>query len=810
MSSNPFAGAAFDLSSLLSTDDIQFIESSYFTLLKRAPDIDGMNYYLARLRNGAPKIQILAQLSNSGEARATGVDLPGLKEAIRIYELTRFPIVGRLLRPVFRLDSGAKSTFVSQYANGKSTAKGIFTRAKYSPEQKRETSVAQQGTTAPAAALELDNSLKELLGKSSEVFWAGDRPPLGWMKSSSRIYNPKSDFRLPAEFHQSFDVVYLTERDLGSIKAWPLVVDEALRLLAPGGKLLIRMSNTALLTIFELKNLIAEWGDTKIVFEHTYDAGSCLFAVVNTRTIRRTNDLAGFSFGVVTDGKRPELLRAFIESVENVERVAGQTVECIVCGPESLKTDLGETYKHVTFVRQPDEFPTLGWITKKKNQIVDAATTENLVIAHDRYTIPSDFIKNLSAYGSDYSVLVCRQSRPDGRRMPDWVTLGGEWSLTSPATLEYGDWSRHVFINGGIMIAKAEVLKRVRWNELLFWGQAEDVELTRRLRAAGYVARLARNVHVISTTMRKGLMDGFEAMPVVGDKHMVPGGGNPTAEQTTPAVGFGRKVNFGGKWGQKAVQMGVYVDSAWEVNVEAIVLTAETYGEITFKLPVTPTDAILVQIEVEDTQVLPTILANDVPATVTPMSGTLLRVELPREVFLTNNILRMHFLVPRDEMKLRHILVEPPPIVRTPQAEGKQLFSSGGTGIAALGSGWSQPEPWGCWMLGDEAQLVLHSNYPGCDLVVEGYAKGFVRPPASRTVISVTVNGMAVGHFALNASFDDQPFHFSVPKELLNRTAVLRISFTPQDPCSPQEIGMGSDPRLLSLGLVSLEVFKKS
>lgn len=808
MSSNPFAGAAFDLNSLLLTDDIQFIESSYFTLLKRAPDTDGMSYYLTRLRNGASKIQILAQLSNSSEATATGVDLPGLKEAIRVYKLLRLPIVGTLLRPIFKLDGGSKQASVGQYANGKSSIKGNIARAKHVPELKKRDALARsQGMVAPSAALDVDDALKALLAGSSEVFWAGERPPLGWMKSSSRIYDPKCDFRLPANFHQNFDLVYLTERDLGSIKAWPLVVDEALRLLAPGGKLLIRVSNTALLSNFELKNLIAEWGDTKIVFEHTYDAGPCLFAVENTRTERRTAELTGFSFGVVTDGKRPELLRAFIESVESVERLPGQKIECIICGPDSLKTELGEAYKDVVFVRQPDEFPKLGWITKKKNQIVDAATTENLVIAHDRYVIPADFIKNLAAYGSDYSVLVCRQTRPDGRRMPDWVALGGEWSMTSPATLEYGDWSRHVFINGGIMIAKADVLKRVRWNELLFWGQAEDVELTRRLRSAGYVARLARNVHVVSTTMRKGLMDGFEAMPVVPDTHMIPGGGL-NAEKTTPAVGFGRKVNFGAKWGQKATQMGVYVDAAWDVSADSIVLEEEAYGEVTFKLPVTPTNAIVLQMEVEDAQILPVILANDVPAKVVKVAASQLRVELPSEAFFVSNILRLHFLVAAGEFKLRHILVEAPAVMHAPRVEGKLLFSSGESGVAGLVSGWSQPESWGCWMLGDEGEVLIHSNFPACDLVVEGCAKGFVRPPAARTVVSVAVNGMAVGHFTLKASFDDQPFHINVPRELVDRGAALRITFRPHDPCSPQEIGMNPDPRLLSLGLVSLEVKK--
>lgn len=800
MSSNPFSGTAFNLESLLAMNDVQFLECAYFTLLKRAPDFEGLNYYLRRLRSGTPKIHILGQLLDSDEARASGGDLPGLRRAVRLYKFTRLPLVIFFPKKIFKFNAR------KNVANTKIDVGNSFTSKNAILDQNKQDGQPAKVAVTGTVELELDHSLKLLLASSSEVFWAGTQAPLGWMKASSRIYDPKFDYRLPADFHQKFDLVYLTERDLGNIKAWPLVIDEALRLLAPGGKLIIRVSNTALLSNFELKNLIFSWGSMEILFEHTYNAGPCLFAVKNTRLERRPDSLTGFSFGVITDGKRPELLRAFIDSVQKLERSQGQVVEILVCGPDSVKAELDALYNDLVFVRQPDEFQTLGWITKKKNLIVQAASYENLIVAHDRYIISSDFIKNFQNYGGDYSVLVCRQTRLDGRRMPDWVTLGDDWNVTTPATLEYGDWTRHVFINGGIMIAKTEVLKRISWNELLFWGQTEDVELTRRLRAGGYVPRMAREIEVISATMRQGLMDGFDAMPVLNDRHMLPGPNNPNAEFRSPTVGYDRKINFGAKWADATARMGVYIDSTWSVEPDAIVLPSEEYGEITFKLPARPTSGTTVIIKTATADHVLKVLANDVEVSVNRISDDVLLMEIPAEAHALNNITRLHFYTEHKNFVIHNLLVKPPAATLDKRIEGKLSFCVGGTAVDSLGNGWSQPEAWGCWLNDDQAEIIVAAAKSNRDLTIKGYAKAFVRPPAEETIIGVTVNGMACSHFRLKASFEDQQFRFGIPKELLTESGVLEIVFTPQDPCAPIETGLNHDPRRLSMGLVSLEI----
>ena len=57
------------LDELLANHGQAFIACAYQTLLGRDPDPDGLRFYLAELRNGFSKIQVLAQLHRSEECR---------------------------------------------------------------------------------------------------------------------------------------------------------------------------------------------------------------------------------------------------------------------------------------------------------------------------------------------------------------------------------------------------------------------------------------------------------------------------------------------------------------------------------------------------------------------------------------------------------------------------------------------------------------------------------------------------------------------------------------------------------------------
>lgn len=97
------------LESLLVRHDQDFVDSSYRAILRRPADPQGREFYLTRLRAGAPKLQLLVELSESPEARRAGPPLAGLHAASRRLRWTRVPVLGRLVRALFGTESAAET-----------------------------------------------------------------------------------------------------------------------------------------------------------------------------------------------------------------------------------------------------------------------------------------------------------------------------------------------------------------------------------------------------------------------------------------------------------------------------------------------------------------------------------------------------------------------------------------------------------------------------------------------------------------------------------------------------------------------------
>lgn len=655
-----------------------------------------------------------------------------------------------------------------------------------------------------------DTTFKELLSSSTKVFWAGKNPPLNWMESTEDLFNPQLDYRLPPSLHQQFAVVYLVEIDLGSLKAWPLILDETLRLLAPEGILVLRMSNTKLLSIFELKNFISNWSNFAIYFEHHHEDGTIQFAIKNLHNKKRKANLSSFSFGVITDGKRLELLKDFINSIENLEK-NGENIEVIICGPSSMQNEFNNTSLDIKVISEPNNFREYGWITKKKNLITQNAKYENLIIAHDRYRIAKSFLQDFKKFGGDYSVLVCRQLQGDGRRIPDWVTLGTQWAWTAPAVLEYGDWSRHLYINGGIIVAKTEILRKIGWNELLFWNQAEDVELTRRLYQAGHVARLARCLTVYSAPTRKGFLECFEAIPFSSTQHILPSPLNPNEEKILPSFKFNQYIKLGSHFANEILQAGIYLDSNWERNSNYIFLAANKFGEIIFRLASKPSTPIFIKLEIKNSepQEIIKIIANEIPAKYEIIENNILMIEVPETSFELTNVLRLYFFSGKTELKYLSITLQNYLDEKFIWRNSKQLFNDQNTLVKnTLLSGWSGLEPWGCWTVGHEAKLDINIEGTIRNLLIEGEAKAFCRPNTTSKRIGVLINDIPIYSFKLKNNFKTGLFTLKIPSDLLGRCSNFTITFIPHDPCAPNEFGISNDDRKLGMGLISLNVRK--
>src|ERR1700690_2307984 len=79
--SNPPRTPQITVEVLLSLHDEEFVKTAYSEILGRAPDSDGLAHYLAQVRTGTDKAEIIADLANSTEGRCHSArmkELPGV------------------------------------------------------------------------------------------------------------------------------------------------------------------------------------------------------------------------------------------------------------------------------------------------------------------------------------------------------------------------------------------------------------------------------------------------------------------------------------------------------------------------------------------------------------------------------------------------------------------------------------------------------------------------------------------------------------------------------------------------------------
>jgi O-antigen chain-terminating methyltransferase len=101
---HPSEDGRYHVNDLLQYHDKLFVRNAYRAILKREPDEEGFRQQLELLRGGRfDKIDLLAALASSPEARGKRVHVEGLARPARIRKLGRLPVVGYLFRLLFAL-----------------------------------------------------------------------------------------------------------------------------------------------------------------------------------------------------------------------------------------------------------------------------------------------------------------------------------------------------------------------------------------------------------------------------------------------------------------------------------------------------------------------------------------------------------------------------------------------------------------------------------------------------------------------------------------------------------------------------------
>lgn len=647
--------------------------------------------------------------------------------------------------------------------------------------------------------------------------WIGGSAPRHDMADGSAAYEPRQDFRLHPSQHQAFDLVFLVERDLARLKQWPLILDEALRAVAPGGLIVIRASQSPLMSNFQLAHFVSRWtGDRFQLVNVADDAVTRILTIRLTHERRRPADDKAFSFGLVTDGRKPANVAAFVDSILAMEG-ATENIEILLSGPRSLLTDLGSKATAVTLVEQPEQFLEKGWITRKKNQLVAAASQPNIVIVHDRYVLPKTFLGEVSAFGGDFSVLAPRQTTFKGAPLPDWSMVADDLNWSTPGWMEHGDYHPWGFITGGVMIAKTEILRSTPWNELLFWGQAEDVELTRRLSAVGVVQRLARNVRVLSEEPRPGFVEGFERLPWRDDiysqtKRASFDGASPTgplgtATYAVPEVMPSRTFDLtGARSVETAAAAGLIMSRDWMETSHGAVWREPGPAVISFKMTPPFAKGILLEFSSEaDAKFMDMAQANSESCQTTQISAKQVYVSLPAAALAASNIVHLTLRCSDPgQLALRSIaFAAVPPIL--PYVTGETLNFGEPLSGAYLGTGWHSQESWGVWAKQAVAILTLPIAIRRREaLQGEASIQAFCPSGTKDQVIALRINGVRLGEWRFSASAPAMDIQFEIPERVV--TDIMRLEFRASRIDSPRHAGAGDDERPLGVGLRTLRL----
>lgn len=190
---------------------------------------------------------------------------------------------------------------------------------------------------------------------------------------------------------------------------------------------------------------------------------------------------AGWSFLIITNGKRPAKL---LREIESIRALGIPSFEILVGGepPADLPEGVG-TAPAVDAARN-------GRLGEMRNVLTAAAQYDHLVVVDDDFVFHADFHAGLQRFGDDWEVLAVRILNPDGTRFWDWATHGGP---KGHVLLDYDEDDEHVYVTGGLILLKAHVADRVKWDNGRGFYQGEDVDFAARLRAAGFRPKFNRH-----------------------------------------------------------------------------------------------------------------------------------------------------------------------------------------------------------------------------------------------------------------------------------------------------------------------------
>jgi hypothetical protein len=200
--------------------------------------------------------------------------------------------------------------------------------------------------------------------------------------------------------------------------------------------------------------------------------------------------MTSISFCITTGGTNDAAVQEVIDSVTALNI---PTYEIIVVGGETTTLALSDIVHHVPFDENSKVHLTIyghpgRWTTRKKNLGVQAAQHEVVVIMHDYVKFHADWYEEFEKFGTHWDVCVhqCLNyigARSDGWRIDRYPGL--PWACMVPYDMY--DLAPYMAIQGNYAVVKREHFLKYPFDEDRLWGQAEEMEWSRRIVPNSYI-----------------------------------------------------------------------------------------------------------------------------------------------------------------------------------------------------------------------------------------------------------------------------------------------------------------------------------
>tara|TARA_B100001057_G_C22853779_1_gene951978 strand:- start:2085 stop:2783 length:699 start_codon:yes stop_codon:yes gene_type:complete len=191
-----------------------------------------------------------------------------------------------------------------------------------------------------------------------------------------------------------------------------------------------------------------------------------------------------FSFGIITSGQNEELIKKIINSII-IQQI--DNFEIIIVGGNNSDYFNAANIIHIPF----DESLKKGWITRKKNLITQSSKFENIVYMHDYIILENGWYEGFIKFGNNFKIVTNKIYNLDNSRFRDWTLwnesdnleiVGRKVDLNLLLPYFVTSLSNKMYISGAYWVAKKSVMSKYELNEQLSWGEAEDVEWSKRVR----------------------------------------------------------------------------------------------------------------------------------------------------------------------------------------------------------------------------------------------------------------------------------------------------------------------------------------